>query len=64
MAATLLKKLKLSIKDFLSKCDPIRSFLWILSHLLKKSENFFFYAVFYDEESCLHLSFNKDAGKN
>ena len=31
------QKMKLSVKDFLSKCDNIRSFLWIWSHLLKKS---------------------------
>ena len=37
------KKLSLSIKDFFSKFDQIRSFLQIWSHLLKKSlmENFF-----------------------
>ena len=36
-----------SIKDFLSKCDQICSFLRIWSHLLKKSlmENFIFCAV-------------------
>ena len=36
--------MKFSIKDFFSKCDQIRNFLWILSHLLKKSlmENFIF----------------------
>ena len=36
--------MKVSIKDFFSKCDQIRSFLWIWSHLLKKSvmENFIF----------------------
>ena len=40
--------MKFSIKDFFSKCDQIRSFLRIWSHLLKKSfmENFIFYAVF------------------
>ena len=34
--------MKFSIKDFFSKCDQIRSFLRIWSHLLKKSlmENF------------------------
>ena len=34
-----------SIKDFFSKCDQIRSFLLIWSHLLKKSlmENFIFF---------------------
>ena len=41
------KKMKFSIKDFLSKCDQIRSFLQIWSHLRKKSlmENFIFCAV-------------------
>ena len=35
---------KFSIKDFFSLCDPIRSFLRIWSHLLKKTlmENFMF----------------------
>ena len=39
------QKMKLSIKDFLSKFDQIRSFLQIWSHLLEKSlmENFFFF---------------------
>ena len=38
------QKIKFSIKDFFSKCDQICSFLWIWSHLLKKSfaENFIF----------------------
>ena len=41
---------KFSIKDFISTCDQIRSFLWIWSHLLKKSlmKNFIFCAVFSD----------------
>ena len=41
------QKMKFSIKDFFSKCDQIRSFLRIWSHLLKKSsmENFNFCAV-------------------
>ena len=30
------QKMKFSIKDFLSKCDRIRSFLRISSYLLKK----------------------------
>ena len=40
-------KMKFSIKDFFSKCDQIRSFLRIWSHLLRKSlmENFIFCAV-------------------
>ena len=48
------QKMKFSIKDFFSNRDQIRIFLWILSHLLKKSlmENFNFCAVqlitFYD----------------
>ena len=38
------KKMKFSIKDFFGRCDQIRSFLRIWSHLLKKSlmENFIF----------------------
>ena len=42
------RKMKFSIKDFFSKCDLIRSFLRIWSHLLKKSsmENFIFCAVY------------------
>ena len=38
------QKMEFSIKVFFSKCDEIRSFLRILSHLLKKSlmENFIF----------------------
>ena len=41
------QKMKFSINDFFSKCDQIRSFLRIWSHLLKKSlmENFIFCAV-------------------
>ena len=41
------QNMKFSIKDFFSKCDQIRSFLRIWSHLLKKSlmENFIFCAV-------------------
>ena len=46
---TLHKKMKFSIKDFFSKCDEIRSFLRIWSHLLKKSfmEIFIFCAMRY-----------------
>ena len=41
------EQIKFSIKDFFSKCDQIRSFLWNWSHLMKKSllENFIFCAV-------------------
>ena len=44
------KKIKFSIKDFFSKYHEIRSFLWIWSHLLKKSlmGNFIFCAVYKD----------------
>ena len=47
------QKMKFSIKDFFSKCDQIRSFLRIWSHLLKKSltENFILCAV-NDNEVC------------
>ena len=31
------KKMKFSIKDFFGKCDQMRSFLRICSHLLEKS---------------------------
>ena len=39
--------MKFSIKDVFSKCDQIRCFLGIWSHLLRKSlvENFIFCAV-------------------
>ena len=42
------QKKKVSINDFFSKCDQIRSFLRIWSHLLRKSlmENFIFCAVY------------------
>ena len=40
-------KMKFSLKDFFSKCDQVRSFLRIWSHLLKKflMENLIFCAV-------------------
>ena len=42
------QKMKFSFKDFFRKCDQIRSFMWIWSHLLKKSlmGDFIFCAVF------------------
>ena len=45
--STTVQKMKFSVKDLFSKCDQIRSFLMIWSHLLKKSlmENFIFCAV-------------------
>ena len=44
---TLHKKMKFFIKDLLSKCNQIRSFLWIWSHFLKNllMENFIFCSV-------------------
>ena len=41
------KLLSQKAQDFFSKFDQIRSFVWIWSHLLKKSlmENFIFWAV-------------------
>ena len=42
------KKMKFSTRDFLCKCDQIRSILWIWSHLLKKylMENHFLCSIF------------------
>ena len=42
------QKMMFSMKDFFSKCDQIRSFRWIWSHLLNKSlmENFISCVVF------------------
>ena len=47
--------MKFSIKHFFSKCDQIRNFLRVWSHLLKKSlmENFMFSAVLF---SCMSKS--------
>ena len=44
---TMHKKMKFPIEHLLSKCDQIRSFLRVWSHLLKKSlmENVIFCAV-------------------
>ena len=52
--------MKFSIRDFFSKCDQIRSFLQIWSHLLQKSlmENFTFCAVYF---KCLNISRTCDA---
>ena len=45
------QKMKIFVKDFFSKCDPIRSLLRTWSHLLQKSskENFTFYAWTFEE---------------
>ena len=42
------QKMKFSITDFFGKCDQIRGFLRIFSHLLKKSvmDNFIFRTVY------------------
>ena len=50
--------MKFSIKDFFSKCDQIRSFLRILSQLLKKSlvENFIFCTVIVTKRSILDIA--------
>ena len=44
MSTVTAENTKFSIKHFFSKCDQIRSFLWIWLHLLKKfsMENFVF----------------------
>ena len=50
LKVSLHKKWGYPLKDFFSKCDQIRSFLGIWSHLLKKSlmENFIFCGVYVD----------------
>ena len=52
------QKMKFSIKNFLRKCDQIRSFLRIWLRLLKKSfmENFIFCAVLLGNIFILFLS--------
>ena len=54
------QKMKFFIKDFLSKCDQIWSFLRIWSHLLKKSlmENFVFCAVNFPAEHLQRFALN------
>ena len=53
--------MKFSIKDLSSKCDQIRSLLWIWSHLLGKSlmENFIFCAVFIVQKRYIFLLCNR-----
>ena len=73
------KKMKFSIKDFLSQCDQIHRKLRIWSHLLKKSlmENFIFCAVdvrsrihriitniYNNKQKKLKDSFRKDSAKD
>ena len=52
------QKMKFSIKDFFSKCDKIRIFLRIWSHVLKKSlmENFIFLCSFCEKKQLLARS--------
>ena len=47
MVSNTAQKMKFSVKDFFNRCDQIRIFLRILSHLLKKSltKSFIFCAV-------------------
>ena len=54
LAANTAQKMMFSIKDLFCKCDQIHSFLWIWSHLLRKSlmQNLIFCAV---QEQCTHL---------
>ena len=53
--------MKFTIKDLFSKCDQIRRFLWIWSHLLKKPlmENLIFSAVDAVNETSLEREFHK-----
>ena len=53
------QKMKFSIKDFFSKCDQIRRFLRIWSHLLEKSliESFIFYVVKCQHNASIHNVF-------
>ena len=53
--------MKFSIKDFFSKCDQIRSFLRIWSHLLKKSlmESFIFCTVTVTNRASNSMKCNK-----
>ena len=62
---TLHEKLKFSIKDFFGKCDQIRSFLRIWSHLLRKPlmKNFIFCAV-QDFDICFHSFIERYFGTN
>ena len=46
--------MKRSVKNFLSKCEQMRSFLRIFSHLLKKSLTEHFYVVSFTESSKEH----------
>ena len=58
------QKMRFSIKDFFSKCDQIRRFLWIWSHVLKKSllENFIFCAVSWRQPTKFFLQISHENG--
>ena len=60
------QKMKFSIKDFCSKCDQIRSFQGIWSHLLEKSlmENFIFCAVLENHFSKCKFKMNRLIAEN
>ena len=53
------QKMKLSVKNFFSKCEQIRNFLRRCSHLLKKStvESFIFSTMFFLENVLRTLAF-------
>ena len=55
------QNMKLSIKDFFSKCDQIRSFLRIWTHLLKKSLTGNFIFLYSDASVILILVLCSDA---
>ena len=58
------KKIEFSIKDFFSKCDQIRSFLRIWSHLLKKflMENIIFWcSIILENKSNVSLNFQSSS---
>ena len=53
------QRINFFINEFFKKCDEIRSFLWIWSHLLKKSfmENFIFCTVIDDKICTINVIF-------
>ena len=54
------KKMKLPIKDFFSKYDQVCRFLWIRSHLQRKSlmEYFIFFPVQVEEYCVMEMKIN------
>ena len=59
------QKMKFSVKHFFSKCDQIRNFLRIWSHLLNKflMENFFFCVVNKKNMQCFEAESEKYIAK-